>query len=101
MLSMRKRWQCNLQERARDFANHEKIKESLEPVVCSNTASTEAITKELVPIKEQIEQLTKLMKPKAVRAGKKRPAEEKPEQFELNKPIKKQSTIWSSSTRFH
>ena len=59
----------NLQEKARDFRNHEIIEESLEPVVRSNTTSAEAITKELVPIKEQLEQLTKLMKPKAVRIG--------------------------------
>ena len=30
------------------------------------------------------------MKPKAARAGKKRPAEEQPEQFEVNQSIKKQ-----------
>ena len=44
----------NLQERAHDFANQEKIKETLEPVVRSNTASTQTIKKELVPIKEGI-----------------------------------------------
>ena len=44
----------NMEERARDFTNQQKIEESLEPVVSSNTASTQAITKELVPIKEGI-----------------------------------------------
>ena len=46
----------NLQEKARDFANHEMF-ETLEPVVRSNTASTEAITNQLVPIKEGIKAL--------------------------------------------
>ena len=52
-----------MQKKAYDFANHEMLEESFEPVVRSNATSTEAITKELVPIKEQIEQLTKLVKP--------------------------------------
>ena len=81
----------NLRKKAHDFANYEKIDESLEPVVCSTATSTETITKELVPIKEQIEQMNKLMKPKAVKIGIKQPAEkEEPEQFEVNQPIKKQ-----------
>ena len=77
----------NLQERAQNFANHEMLEESFEPVVHATAASTEAITKELIPIKEQLEQLTKLVKPKAVKIGRKRPAEDQPEQFEV---IKKQ-----------
>ena len=57
----------NLQERAQDFAHHETLEESLEPVVRSTAASTEAITKELVPIKEGITALnTKLQNPKYV-----------------------------------
>ena len=44
----------NLQEKARDFRNHEIIEESLEPVVRSTAESTEAITKQLLPIKEGI-----------------------------------------------
>ena len=81
----------NLQERAQDFANHEMLEESLEPVVHATAASTEAITKELIPIKDQLEQLTILAKPKAVRVGIKRPAEEdleQPEQLEVNQPAK-------------
>ena len=35
----------NLQERAHDFANHEMLEESFEPVVHATTTSTEAITK--------------------------------------------------------
>ena len=84
----------NLQERAQNFANHEMLEESFEPVVHATAASTEAITKELIPIKDQLEQLTKLAKPKAVRIGKKRPAEEdleQPEQLEVKmEPTKKQ-----------
>ena len=67
------------------------IEESLEPVVRSTATSTEAITNEFIPIKEQLEQLTKLVKPKVVKIDIKRPAEEQPEQFEVNQPIKKQS----------
>ena len=44
----------NLQERAKDFIHHETIEQSLQPVVNSTAASTEAITKQLVPIKEGI-----------------------------------------------
>ena len=36
----------NLQEKADDFANHEIIAESLEPVVHATATSKEAITKE-------------------------------------------------------
>ena len=51
----------NLLERAQDFAHHETLEQSLEPIVRSSAASTEAITKELVPIKEGITALnTKL-----------------------------------------
>ena len=56
----------NLQERAQDFAHHETLEESLKPVVRSTAASTEAITKELIPIKEGITALnTKLQYPKS------------------------------------
>ena len=56
----------NLAERANNFIYHESLKESLEPVVCSTAASTEAITKELVPIKEGITALnTKLQTSKS------------------------------------
>ena len=58
----------NLQERARDFANHKEIEESLEPVVRSNTESTEAITKELVPIKKGITALNAKLRLKSTAA---------------------------------
>ena len=57
----------NFRKKAHDFANYEKIEKSLEPVVRSNATSTEAITKELVPIREKLEQLTTLVNPKAVK----------------------------------
>ena len=47
----------NLEERARDFAHHEAVEQSLEPVVRSTAASTQAITNELLPIKEGISAL--------------------------------------------
>ena len=47
----------NLQERANDFVLHEAIENSSEPVVRSTKESTNAITKELLPIKEGIIEL--------------------------------------------
>ena len=47
----------NLEERARDFAHHEALEQSLEPVVRSTAAATQAITNELLPIKEGISAL--------------------------------------------
>ena len=44
----------NLQEKARDFVNREMFEETLRPVVRSTAESTEAITKQLLPIKEGI-----------------------------------------------
>ena len=49
--------QRNMEERARDFLAHEAIEQSLEPVTRTTEASTNAITKELLPIKEGIEKL--------------------------------------------
>ena len=54
----------NILERTQGFENQELVEESLEPVVRSNVESTEAITKELIPIKEGIIALNdKLHKP--------------------------------------
>ena len=47
----------NMEERARDFQTHEAIEQSLEPVTRKTEASTNAITKELLPIKEGIEKM--------------------------------------------
>ena len=49
--------QRNMKERARDFLTHEAIEQSLEPVTRTTEASTNAITKELLPIKEGIEKM--------------------------------------------
>ena len=57
----------NLQERARDLAVQEEIEQSLRPIIQSTASSTEAITNELVPIKEGITALnTKLQKDKKI-----------------------------------
>ena len=77
-----------MQERARDFAHQESLEESLKPVVRSAAASTEAITNELIPIKEGITALnTKLQssksEPKAVEQAESEPeVEEKESIFE-------------------
>ena len=44
-----------MKEHARDFQTHESIEQSFEPVTRTTKASTNAITKELIPIKEEIE----------------------------------------------
>ena len=41
-------------EKTHDFAHREMLEETLRPVVSSTAASTEAITNQLVPIKEGI-----------------------------------------------
>ena len=46
--------QGNMKERAKDFTHHEAIEQSLQPIVRSTAASTETLTKELIPIKEGI-----------------------------------------------
>ena len=47
----------NFQERAKDFAYKEGIEQSLKPVIQATATSTDAITKELIPIKEGITNL--------------------------------------------
>ena len=49
--------QRNMKERARDFLEHEAIEQSLEPLTRTTEASTNAITKELLPIKQGIEKM--------------------------------------------
>ena len=49
--------QRNLRERARDFLHHEAVEQSLEPVTRTAEASTSAITKELIPIKQGIDRM--------------------------------------------
>ena len=47
-------FQANLLEKSRDLVNREMFEETLRPVVRSTAESTEAITKQLLPIKEGI-----------------------------------------------
>ena len=49
--------QRNLNEKAQDLVRHEDIERALEPVVRSTGKSTEMITKELIPIKDEIKAL--------------------------------------------
>ena len=51
--------QKNLNEKAQDLVRRDDIERALEPVVRSTGKSTEAITKELIPIKEEIKALNK------------------------------------------
>lgn len=77
----------NLQERAHDFANHEMLEESFEPVIRSSAKSAEAITNELIPIREGITALNaKLQSPTAVVKTESEPEikseEEEPKMYE-------------------
>ena len=80
-LALKKRLrERNMQDRS-DFQDfHHDLEEQYEPVVASNAEMTTKITDELVPIKAELEKLTKLAKPKAKRAGKKRRAPEPDEE---------------------
>ena len=51
--------QKNLNEKAQDLVRRDDIERALEPVVRSTGKSTEAITKELIPIKDKIKALNK------------------------------------------
>ena len=52
----------DIDERSKDLAQSEAIEQSLEPVVRSTDKSTEAITKQLIPIKEEIIALNNKLK---------------------------------------
>ena len=49
--------QRNLNEKAQDLARDENLKEMFSPVVQSTAKSTEAITKELIPLREEVKHL--------------------------------------------
>ena len=51
--------QKNLNEKAQDLVRRDDIERPLGPVVRSTGKSTEAITKELIPIKDEIKALNK------------------------------------------
>ena len=74
--------QRNMKERAQDFLTHEAIEQSLEPVTRKTEASTNAITRELLPIKEGIEKMnTNLMQNIQQFPTVKRDDDEKVEEF--------------------
>mgnify|MGYP001307937683 CR=1 FL=1 len=54
--------QKNLNEKAEDLVRQDDIERALEPVVRSTGKSTETITKELIPIKEEIKALNLQLK---------------------------------------
>ena len=49
--------QRNLNEKAQDLARDENLKEMFNPVVQSTAKSTEAITKVLIPLREEVKHL--------------------------------------------
>ena len=56
-------------------------------------ALVRALTHMFQAFKTKLEEFTGMVKPKAVKIGKKRPAEDQQEQFEVNQPIKKQALV--------
>ena len=59
---MKRLHQKNLNEKAQDLVRRDDIERALEPVVRSTGKSTEAITKELIPIKDEIRAVNKRLK---------------------------------------
>ena len=74
--------QRNMKERARDFLAHEAIEQSLEPVTRTTEASTNAITKELLPIKEGIQKMNASLMQNVQRVPTVKQKKEKVEEFE-------------------
>ena len=76
--------QKNLNEKAQDLVRRDDIERALEPVVRSTGKSTEAITKELVPIKEEIKALNERLENRenAQKARQQEPKEEKEKEDE-------------------
>ena len=54
---MKRLQQKNLNEKAQDLARRNDIERALKPIVRSTGKSIEAITKELIPIKDEIKAL--------------------------------------------
>ena len=59
LATLKRLQQKNLNEKAQDLVRRDDIERALEPVVRSTGKSTEAITKELIPIKDEIKALNK------------------------------------------
>ena len=79
--------QKNLNEKAEDLVRQDDIERALEPVVRSTGKSTETITKELIPIKEEIKALNlQLKNQENYRDGQKEEVEEEEEEEEESLP---------------
>jgi len=76
--------QRNMKEHARDFLAHEAIEKSLEPVTRTTETSTNAITKELLPIKEGIEKMNASLMQNIQRVPTVNQKKEKVEEFEAS-----------------
>ena len=64
--------QRNLNEKAQDLARNEELKEMFDPVVQSTARSTEAITKELIPIRDEVKNLNENLLHQAAHPPRKR-----------------------------
>ena len=70
--------QKNLNEKAQDLVRRDDIERALEPVVRSTGKSAEAITKELIPIKEEIKALNVRLENREKHGDKKADEDESP-----------------------
>jgi len=61
--------QRNLNEKAQDLARDENLKEMFNPIVQSTAKSTEAITKELIPLREEVKHLNENLAVKKEKLG--------------------------------
>ena len=62
LATMKRLQQKNLNEKAQDLTRHDDIERALKSVVRSTGKSTEAITKEPIPIKDEIKALNERLK---------------------------------------
>ena len=87
LATMKRLQQKNLNEKAQDLTRRDDIERALEPVVRSTGKSTEAITKELIPIKDEIKALNeRLETQRNDREKHKQAQEEKEEESEEDVP---------------
>ena len=78
--------QKDLNEKARDLVRTEDIERTLEPVVRTTKQSTDAITKELIPIKDEIKALNERLENRE-NNRRRRPNDEKEEEEEEKEPV--------------
>ena len=74
----------NLNEKAQDLVRREDIERALEPVVRSTGKSTEAITKELIPIKDEIKALNERLEKRENNDREERQQQEQEDEDEEN-----------------